>query len=43
MYEIKTDDVYKDLWEHKERFNNSDYPKDAKYYDGTNKKVIGKF
>ena len=26
-YEIKTDDVYKDLFKDKELFDNSDYPK----------------
>ena len=26
-YEIKTDDVYKDLFQDKELFDNSDYPK----------------
>ena len=26
-YEIKTDDVYKDLFQGKELFDNSDYPK----------------
>ena len=27
----------------KEKFDNSDYPKGSKFYDNTNKKVIGKF
>ena len=26
-YEIEMEDVYKDLWKKKERFDNSDYPK----------------
>ena len=43
MYEIQTDDVYKDLFSDKEKFDNSDYPKDSPFYFGDNKKVIGKF
>ena len=42
-YEIETKDVYKDFWQDKNKFDNSDYPKDSKFYDETNKKVIGKF
>ncbi|XP_022810605.1 uncharacterized protein LOC111347644 [Stylophora pistillata] len=42
-YEIQADDVYKDFWNDKEMFDNSDYPKHSKYYDESNKKVIGKF
>ena len=29
MYEIETEDVYQDLWEDKEMFDNSDYPEDS--------------
>ena len=43
MYEIQTDDVYKDLFVDKEKFDNSDYPEDSPFYFGENKKVIGKF
>ena len=43
MYEIQTDDVYKDLFIDKEKFDNSDYPKDSPFHYMTNKKVIGKF
>ena len=43
MYEIQTDDVYKDLFLDKEKFDNSDYFKDSPFYFGDNKKVIGKF
>ena len=43
MYEIQTDDVYKDLFVDKEKFDNSDYSKDSPFYFGENKKVIGKF
>ena len=35
--------MYQDFWNDKEKFDNSDYPKDSKFYDNTNKKVIGKF
>ena len=42
-YEIETKDVYKDLWKDKDKFDNSDYPEDSKFYIETNKKVIGKF
>ena len=42
-YEIETKDVYKDLWKDKDKFDNSDYPEDSKFYIKTNKKVIGKF
>ena len=42
-YEIETQEIYKELWEDKELFNNSDYPKDSQFLDSTNKKVIGKF
>ena len=31
-YEIKTDDVYKDLFQDKELFDNSDYPKIVRYF-----------
>jgi hypothetical protein len=46
MYEIKTEDVYKDfkrIGEKKDCWDNSDYPKDSPYYSTHNKKVIGKF
>ena len=42
-YEIETRDVYKKLWEDKQLFDNSDYPKDSLYFSVENKKVIGKF
>ena len=35
-YEIKSEDVYEDL------FDFSNYPKDSKFFDETNEKVIGK-
>ena len=42
-YEIETRDVYKELWEDKQLFDNSDYPKDSPYFSVENKNVIGKF
>ena len=38
-YEIKAEDVYKDFWNDKDMFNNSDYPESSPYYC----KIIGKF
>ena len=43
MYEIETEDVYKDFWNDKGKFDNSDYPESSPYFDKINKKVIGKF
>ena len=42
-YEIETDDVYQDLFNDKEKFDFSDYDKSSKFYNSSNKKVIGKF
>ena len=42
-YEIETQDIYKELWEDRNLFDNSDYPKDSQFFESTNKKVIGKF
>ena len=42
-YHIRTDDVYQDLYNHKDMFDNSDYSKSSKFYFDENKKVIGKF
>ena len=41
-YKIKSEDVYKELFEHKHLFDVSNYLKDLKFFDETNKKVIGK-
>lgn len=41
-YEITAKDVYKDFWANKDKFDMSDYPKNNKYYDPMNKKVVGK-
>ena len=42
-YEIEAKDIYKELWEDKQLFDNSDYPQDSPYFSAKNKKVIGKF
>ena len=42
-YEIEADDVYKDLWNDRDKFDNSDYPESSPHFDKTNIKVIGKF
>ena len=42
-YEIEAKDVYKDFWNDKDMFNNSDYLESSPYYCNANKKVIGKF
>ena len=39
-YEIETQDIYKELWQDRNLFDNSDYPKDSKFFDSTNKKVF---
>ena len=41
-YEIETEDVYKNFWNDKDMFDNSDYPENSPYYCNANKKVIGK-
>ena len=42
-HEIGAEDVYKDFWNDKDMFDNSDYPANSPYYCNANKKVIGKF
>ena len=42
-YEFEAEDVYKDFWNDKNKFDNSDYSESSPYFDKTNKKVIGKF
>ena len=42
IHEIKTDDVYEDFYEDKDLFDFSNYPRDSKFFDIVNKKVIGK-
>ena len=42
VYEIETEDVYKDFYEDKNFFEFSDYPLNSKFFDPTNKNVIDK-
>ena len=42
VYEIKSEDVYGELFKHKDLFEFSNYPKDSKFFDPANKKVTGK-
>ena len=42
-YEVETKDVYEDFWSNKHLFDFSGYDKGSKYWDDTNKKVVGKF
>ena len=42
-YHIRNQDPYEIIEKNKDCFDLSDYPKDHHLYDGTNKKVIGKF
>ena len=42
MYEIKTEDVYKDFSNDKEMLDFSNYSTNLKYYDNSSKLVVGK-
>ena len=42
-YEVMTDDLFKDMYEKKQYYDLSDFPKDHFLYDPSNKKVAGKF
>ena len=42
-YEMEADDVYKDFWNDRDKFDNSDYLNDSPYFNKVNKKGIGKF
>ena len=42
MYEIKTENVYEDFSSHKEMFDFRNFSAKSKYYDNSNKLVIGK-
>ena len=42
MYEIKTEDVYKDFSNNKEIFDFNNYSAKSKYYNNSNKLVVGK-
>ena len=41
-YEIKSEDLHEEFFKQKHLFDFSNYPKDSKFFDETNKKVIGK-
>ena len=41
-YHVKTDDIYKDLFQDQTMFDNSDYDKVSEFYLDFNEKVIGK-
>ena len=41
-YEIKSEDTYEEFFKHKHLLEFSNYPKDSKFFDKTNKKVISK-
>ena len=43
IIQVETDDIYKDMFENKNLYDFSEYPKDHPNYDITNKKVLGKF
>ena len=42
MYEIKTEDIYEDFSSHKQMFHFSNRSTKSKYYNNSNKLVIGK-
>ena len=42
-YEIKAEDIYKDFYNDKDKFDFSEYNKNSIFFDNENKKVIGKF
>ena len=42
IYEIKSEDIYGEFFKHKHLFDFSNYPKDSRFFDETNKKVNGK-
>ena len=41
-YEIKPENIYKEFFKPKDLFDFSNYSKDSRFFDGANKKVIGK-
>ena len=42
VYEIKGEDIYEKSFQDKKLFDFSEYPTNSKFYDPTNKKVLGK-
>ena len=41
-YEINSEDVYEGFFKHKHLFDFSNFPTNSKFFNETNKKVIGK-
>ena len=41
-YEIKSENVYEEVFKHKHLFDFSNFPKNSKFFGEANKKVIGK-
>ena len=41
-YEIKSENVYEEFFKHKHLFDFSNYPKDSKFLNETNKKLLEK-
>ena len=41
-YEIKSEDVYGEVFKNKHPFDFSNYPKDSKFFNSANKNVVGK-
>ena len=39
-YEIEAEDIYKDFWNDKDMFDNSDYPKSSPYYGNATKRSL---
>ncbi len=43
VYQIFTDDLYKDMESMKDKLDTSNYPEDHPLFSNVNKKVVGKF
>ena len=41
-YETKSEDVYEEFFKHNHLFDLSNYPKDSRFFNPVNEKVIGK-
>ena len=39
-YEIESENVYEEFFKHKDLFDFSNYPKDSKFFDETNEKLL---
>ena len=42
IYEIKSEEAYEEFFKYKHLLDLSNYPKDSKFFDPTNHRVIGK-